>query len=121
MPALNFQARFADAVEARVKRHTVRLERKRPIQPGDTLHLYTGMRTKACRRLGPPETCTENRPIVVEADPQAGFTVTMDGRRLGRAEASAFAQADGLASAHELYEWVRDHYGLPFRGVVHYW
>ena len=52
MPALNFQEQFAAAVESGEKRQTIRSERKRPIKVGDTLYLYTGMRTKRCRKLG---------------------------------------------------------------------
>ena len=53
MPALNFRAEFADAVERGEKCQTIRAYRKdgRNPKPGDTLHLYTGMRTRACRRL----------------------------------------------------------------------
>jgi len=51
MPALNFQARFADAVERGDKTQTIRAPRKRPFKVGDNLYLYTGMRTKWCRKL----------------------------------------------------------------------
>jgi len=57
MPALNFSV-FVDKVESGEKRQTIRKRRKRPIKMGNTLHLYTGMRTKGCRLLG-LKTCTE--------------------------------------------------------------
>ena len=52
MPAINFQARWADDVAKGRKRTTIRPERRYPIEPGHTLHLYTGQRTKQCRALG---------------------------------------------------------------------
>jgi len=69
MPALNFKSRFAPAVELGLanplapgaKRCTIRATRKRPICPGDRLSLYTGMRTKACRKLGEAECRTVDR------------------------------------------------------------
>jgi hypothetical protein len=69
MPAFNFQSQWANAVEigARYanngdgilangicttfhKRTTIRKAGR--AKPGDTLYLYTGQRTKACRKLG---------------------------------------------------------------------
>jgi len=51
MPALNFQSRFADLVASGKKRQTIRPVRRHPIKAGDLLHLFTGMRTKRCKRL----------------------------------------------------------------------
>jgi hypothetical protein len=52
MPALNFQPRFAELILSGAKRQTVRQLRRRPIRPGETLHLYTGQRTQQVRFLG---------------------------------------------------------------------
>ena len=51
MPALNFKKQFAEKVETGEKRQTVRAKRKRAFVVGDKLYLYTGMRTKYCRKL----------------------------------------------------------------------
>jgi len=51
MPALNFHKQFAPAVEDGSKRQTIRALRKHPIRSGDHLYHYTGMVTKACRKL----------------------------------------------------------------------
>lgn len=50
MPAINF-TKFVDRVEAFEKPITIRARGKRKIYIGDTLHLFTGMRTPQCRRL----------------------------------------------------------------------
>ncbi|AFY39879.1 hypothetical protein Lepto7376_3703 [[Leptolyngbya] sp. PCC 7376] len=50
MPALNFQKQFVPLIESGKKRQTIRC-RKRPIKVGDLLYLYTGQRTKNCRKI----------------------------------------------------------------------
>lgn len=52
MVAYNFQARFAPDVAAGRKLQTIRAEGRRAhAKAGDRVQLYTGMRTKACRKL----------------------------------------------------------------------
>lgn len=51
MGLYNFQERFVAAILAREKRHTIRGLRAHPDEPGDTMHLYTGLRTKKSRLL----------------------------------------------------------------------
>lgn len=52
MPALNFKMQFADKVEKGEKIQTIRATRKRPFRCGDKLYLYTGLRTKYCKKIG---------------------------------------------------------------------
>lgn len=52
MPMFNFKKQFADSVESGEKRQTIRARRKNRPQVGQTAYLYTGARTKACRKLG---------------------------------------------------------------------
>jgi hypothetical protein len=51
MPIYNFKSKFADDVESGKKRQTIRKKRKRPTKVGETLYLYTGLRTKKARKL----------------------------------------------------------------------
>ncbi len=114
MPALNFLARLAPLVESGAKQQTVRKKSKRPIKAGDRLYLFTGMRTKACRRLLDTE-CTR----VDRIDIDCMGMITINRRQI--ADPNAFARADGLADAYELASWIESNYGLPFRGVVIHW
>lgn len=57
MPSLNYTL-FLDKVIDGTKPHTIRALRKMPIKIGDDLSHFTGMRTKACRRLRPNTNCT---------------------------------------------------------------
>ncbi|HWX36749.1 MAG TPA: hypothetical protein VNZ53_56225, partial [Steroidobacteraceae bacterium] len=57
MVALNFQPQFAQAVASHQKRQTIRQSFRGKV--GCALQLYTGQRTKACRKLVEPDpVCT---------------------------------------------------------------
>ena len=109
MPAYNFQERFAPDIESGKKRQTIRPERKRPTKPGDTLYLYTGMRTKRCRKLR-EATCLSVQPIKIEDT----FFIRLNGKVLGVPEMSDLARADGFASLSEFYDFCEEHYGIPY-------
>lgn len=121
-PAFNFQAQFADAVESGEKRQTIRKLRKDGRDPkvGDTLYLYTGMRTKACRKLG-EAVCTSRLGVQI-----GRYCVLV---RKGRerwiaqnnAEVASLAQADGFESFAEMRDWFEKTHGLPFTGKLYRW
>jgi len=127
MPALNFRKEFAGAVESGEKRQTVRAIRKdgRPhAKVGDTIKLYTGMRTKSCRLLAQ---ATVSRIDSIRIEPTEMF---LSGTRLLSAIFSRdqigftdneFAQSDGFSSFMDMADWFDDVHGLPFEGVVIYW
>ena len=126
MPALNFKAQFAEAVEHGTKRQTVRAPRKdgRPhAKVGDTLKLYTGMRSKACRLLG-QATVTSLCQVRIEA-----CEMFVNGKRLPSAiydrsceqTDNEFAEADGFDRFMDMADWFRDTHGLPFEGTVIRW
>lgn len=55
MAAYNFQKRFATLIESGDKNHTIRrIGKRRHASPGEAIQLYTGMRTKFCRKLLDP-------------------------------------------------------------------
>lgn len=64
MPALNFKI-FIDKILSGEKRQTIRPSRKYPVKQGDKLYLYTGMRTKNCRKLG-ESICSKIIPISIK-------------------------------------------------------
>lgn len=127
MPALNFQARFAEDVEDGRKRQSIRALRKdgkSPHSPGCTVYLYTGMRTKSCRKLGEAK-CLSVTPIRID-----GTEMFLDGQRVpaGRAlrgdtedHDSDIARADGFDDFMDMAEWFGDMYGLPFEGELIKW
>jgi hypothetical protein len=116
VPALNFKAEFADAVESGRKRQTIRRRRKRPVRPGDTLHLYTGMRSGQCRKLG-EAVCASVQGITI----YRRGVVVLDGKDLSAGETFELARADGFANTESFIAFFREHYGLPFEGVLIKW
>jgi hypothetical protein len=124
MPAYNFQGRFAQLVADGVKPHTIRPRRKRPTVVGDTLYLYTGMRTRNCRLLR-TETCTAVTSIDIGKNVMGEDHVLHDGRFLDRAQVEWLARADGFDSVEAFFAFFRDTYGRThgptFRGELIAW
>lgn len=119
MPALNFRARWADKVESGEKRQTIRAERKdhrAPAWPGAHLFLYTGMRTKSCRKLR-EATCEEASRLVIT---ESGAVFNEDRRIVGGA-LERLASDDGFESANEFIEWFQKTHGFPFKGWLIRW
>ena len=116
MPAYNFKERFAAGVEHLTKCQTIRPKRKRPTKIGDRLYLYTGMRTKQCRKLLETD-CKAVKDIEIRQD-QILIDRTM---RIDSANADRFARADGFFDSRCLVAWFGSVYGFPFKGEVIYW
>lgn len=130
MVALNFKEQFADDVEEGRKRRSIRAPRKdgRLPKKGEPAYLFTGMRTKKCRRLGESVVA---RVRMVEID----YTgVKIEGRALYAGDAPAyqggpdpesydgdFARADGFDSFSDMADWFKKQHGLPFIGNLIEW
>lgn len=114
MVAINFSAQFADRVERGEKRQTIR--RGRRCEAGQALQLYTGMRTKACRKL---------RDAVCSDVTYVGLTekgVTLGDVRKFPRDIDEFARADGFADYAEMWKWFSERYGTnSFTGYVIRW
>lgn len=130
MVALNFQKQFADDVEEGRKRRSIRAPRKdgRDPKKGQALTLYTGMRTKGCRKLG-DTIVSRVRQVQIS---HAG--ICLDGRMLFAGDTPAyqggpdpeaydgdFARADGFESFNDMADWFREQHGLPFTGNLIEW
>ena len=113
MPALNFKKQFAPAVRDKTKRQTIRATRKRPIRIGNTLYLYTGMRTKSCELLA-TTSCRLAVPILIN---RSTHTVYLAGRDLPRKEQVALARNDGFTSLADFYLF----FGDDFTGQLIIW
>ncbi len=118
MPAINFTM-FIDKVESGEKTQTIRKHRKRPIMIGDTLQLFTGMRTKECRRLGTGR-CTGVEPIIMHGQ---GVQYTALNLMISKFQPEAlnhFAKRDGFDSWADMAAWF--HIGWnPFKGDLIQW
>ncbi|MEE9356892.1 ASCH domain-containing protein [Candidatus Vondammii sp. HM_W22] len=115
MPALNFKKQFAPGVRDHSKRQTIRVMRKHPIRTGDTLYLYTGMRTSGCEKLGEAAAKTVTT-IYIDSD-----VVNVDCETLHPYQVAELARADGFAGIAEFKAFFRDTHGLPFTGQLIKW
>ena len=120
MPAINFNSRFADDVEAGRKRRTIR---GRYIKPGEPLYFFTGQRTKTCRRLG-EAVCRTCEPVMIGRDARlaSGYWVKLNGMMLTSQEADRFAAVDGFESMADMVAFLsKRRGGLPMSGWVTTW
>lgn len=133
MGLYNFQKRFVSFIEAGTKRHTIRAARKTTERPGNTVHLYTGLRQKGARLLG-RFTCTKVEDIVIRAGRNrcgacgvfhapgcapGEIEVLIEGAALDRDEKELLARRDGFSHFAEMMEFWTGR--LPFHGQVIHW
>ena len=124
MPLLNFQKRFVTQVESGRKRQTIRAMRKIPFKVGDKLFLYTGLRTKDCRKLG-EVICERVRHILIEMkkDGISHHFITVNGDKecLYGEILRNIAIQDGFLSVVELISFFKKTHSLPFNGQIINW
>ncbi len=121
MVAYSFQKQFADPILAGRKRQTLRNDRKRHTRPGETLQLYTGMRTKHCRLIG---LATCERVEAITFDFARNRAVTNLGELSRWEELQRFAAGDGFGNWTELKAFWRKHHpdiGDTWSGVQITW
>lgn len=117
--AYNFKSRWADDVAEGRKRGTIRADgKRRHARPGEALQLYTGMRTRACRKLVEPDPiCRDSIPVRLDRGlSERRIVVTYAGQEMEREALEALARGDGFATAAEMLDWFVATHGLPFSG-----
>ena len=114
VPAFDFNPEFASAVESGTKLQTIR--RTKRAKPGDRLQLYTGLRTRDCRKLG-EGVCTLVDHVGIRPDGITFGNVDKHPRDIDE-----FARADGFTDFDAMVAWFANKYGSPyFQGFVHGW
>lgn len=133
MVAYSFHPMFSEPVATLVKRQTVRGNRKRHARPGELIQLYTGMRTRQCRKLLTPDpVCLDVRHIEIVIDAGWPFllsSIAIEGVPLSLGEMEAFAWDDGFRASSDgeaaLFQmgqfWLSKHGVGTFEGVVIRW
>lgn len=114
MVAINFSEQFAADVEAGRKTQTIR--RKARCKSGDALQLYTGQRTKGCRKLA-DAICKD---VTYVGLTERGVTLgTVD--RFPR-DIDEFARLDGFRDYAEMWVWFSGRYKTAsFTGQIIRW
>lgn len=135
MVAYSFKPSFVLPIATGTKRQTIRLPRKRHARPGEPLQLFTGMRTRYCRKIIPDPVCVgidEVRLDLRDADRSepASFreALQVNGIPALDEEADAYARGDGFAGvssvkpfAHMVRWWLLTHGPVLFEGVAIRW
>ena len=122
MVAYSFKARFGPLIRAGTKTQTVRADRKRHARAGETLQLYSGMRTRSCKLLA-TATCLAVWPIRFDFQSGQELVQVHSHASTLKAERDFFAQRDGFEDWDDLSAfWTREHPGLDqFEGLLISW
>ena len=92
------------------KRQTIRAMRKHSIKVGDTLYLYTGARTKNCKKLGEVK-CKAVYTIVINCnDYTIEYKDEISYMKISNSNLEAllrFANADGFKTHEELFKFFK--------------
>lgn len=120
MALLGYKQRFAELVQKGTKRQTIRNYRKHPIEPGETLYHYYGLRTKNCVKLN--ETiCLEVHKVNINTK---GVKIGKEKRLTALVALNRFAHLDGFKSWDEMQRWWKLTHGpdcFPFNGILIKW
>lgn len=126
MGLYNFQTRFVPKILAGEKTHTIRAIRTNPDKPGNTLHLYTGLRHKGAKLLMRVP-CVKVEQILLDFSllgwpNNPRYRVLIDGCELSPDEREQLAKRDGFESFAEMMKfWREPKNRLPFKGHVIHW
>lgn len=108
MPAYNFKAQFIQPIQNGTKCTTIRPPRsKRPTRVGDTLHLYTGLRTKKAARIGIYR-CVAVEPVVINA---GRLEMRINNLACSNRAIAEIARADGFTSIKAFFNFFEATYG----------
>lgn len=121
MAALGFKKRFVPDIRKGIKNQTIRNFRKVPIVMCEQLYLYTGMRTKFCKKIGEAQ-CVGTNTITLT---QKSYTILdmLTVKVTDLKNLNAFARRDGFSSWKDLVEfWIQEHGQdcFPFTGTIIY-
>ena len=111
---------FIDKILSGEKRQTIR--RASPkwanVKAGDKLTLYTGLRTKECRKLG--EAVVKNVIPVIFIPCGNGFRIysVLGGFVWSKDNVMDLARRDGFESVDDFYKFFIEHYGDSLDGMV---
>lgn len=125
MGLYGFKAQFVPFIEDGTKTHTIRRARAVRDEPGDTMHLYAGLRTKRCRLIG-RYPCVKVEAISIYYTAKYRFPVfNIEGNILSTDELHALAVRDGFKDGFEqmvkYWDEVNDLGTVPFDGHIYHW
>lgn len=119
MGLYNFKSQFVPKILAGEKTHTIRAVRANPDKPGNTLHLYTGLRHKGAQLLMRAQ-CTKVELIEILPETLTrAAAIRIDGITLFNDEREQLASRDGFQNFNEMMKFWDGR--LPFTGHIIHW
>jgi hypothetical protein len=119
MGLYNFKQQFVTPIVTGRKKHTIRGVRRYPDKPGNTMHLYTGLRTKSAKLIK-RVVCAKIERIDILLDQNTErWTIYLDGAPLDLSESESLARRDGFSSFNEMMTFWDGR--LPFTGHIIHW
>ena len=118
---------FIDKILSGEKRQTIRKAGKKwdNVKVGDKLTLYTGLRTKDCRKLGEAEVeSIEDIRIETTVNDKRNVAfgkVYVGKRKLDDGTILYLAELDGFKTTFEFLDFFNSHYGENFTGKIIRW
>lgn len=118
---LGFRKRFVEPIELGTKVFTMRKPRKIEPKIGETLHMYTALRTKHCKRISNKEklvsTQKVNVKIIRRLHEEDILQIMVDGRVLHMFdfEVQDFIRFDGFKDQKDFCDyWISESGGVPW-------
>lgn len=113
---------FIDKILSGEKRQTIRKAGKKweNVKVGDKLTLYTGLRTKDCRKLGESEV-ESIEDVEIESPLRVFSRIKINDKYLFMHEMERLALSDGFSTIDAFLEFFHDHYGEEFKGKIIKW
>lgn len=120
---LGFQKQFAHKILEGSKKFTIRTERKITPKVGETIHMYSGLRTKHTEFISKEHKYTSCQKVKIEIELLGAGSFRLDlavsdngitsFRRLSDAERSRFVKHDGFISQRAFIDYWRDEFSKP--------
>lgn len=97
---LGFKKRFVNPIQIGTKVFTMRTPRKKEPKIGETLYMYTALRTKFCEKISDKEKLISKQKVVlfIRKDPSNTYLINIkvDDRFLSENEIVEFVKFDGF-------------------------
>jgi hypothetical protein len=115
MVAFSFRPEFVNKILSGEKQSTIRSTKR--CEVGDMMQLYTGLRTKECKKLI-EVLCIGVAPILISA-----YSLWKLGETEGNVKPSVapLHEQEGFMNVCDMVAFFREEYGLPYRGWIHAW
>lgn len=120
MVAFNFKERFVPLILDGTKTSTIRRS-LRNAHNGDCLQLYTGQRTKKCRKIGDAVLSRVETLKVSEHGLYIKPQLFGKFRRMSQAASDKTAKEDGFSSYDDMWQWFKETHGCGFIGYRYIW